>query len=124
MKFSKKVPFASLCGKTFARITRTDATVTFNGEGGPSFRLEHQQDCCESVWLEDVTGDLADLVGSPIIMAEESTESDAGDGCEHTTWTYYKLGTAKGYVTLRWCGTSNGYYSEAVDLFELEGDRA
>lgn len=124
MEYAKQVQFDALKGRTFASVRKTDAAVTFNGEGGPSFRLEHQQDCCESVWLEDVTGDLADLVGSPIIMAEESTESDAGDGCEHTTWTYYKLGTAKGYVTLRWCGTSNGYYSEAVDLFELEGDRA
>ena len=122
MGYAKQVQIDALKGKTFVSVTETDATVTFHGT--PSYRLEHQQDCCESVWLEDVTGDLADLVGSPIIMAEESSEVGKDDGCEHTTWTYYKLGTAKGYVTLRWCGTSNGYYSESVDLFELEGDRA
>lgn len=116
----KVVKIEALKGKTFSGVSRTDATVTFVGVGGPSYRLEHMQDCCESVWLEDVAGDLDDLVGSPIVMAEESTERDAtSDGVESATWTFYKLGTAKGYVTLRWCGTSNGYYSEGVDVLEV-----
>lgn len=121
MGYAKPVKIDALIGRTFASVTETDATVTFAGDGGPSYRLEHMQECCESVWLEDVTGDLADLVGSPVVMAEESTDKDA-TGVESTTWTFYKLGTAKGYVTLRWCGMSNGYYGEEVDLFELEGD--
>jgi len=90
--------------------------VIFNISDGEKYRLYHEQDCCESVYLEDVTGDLGDLIGSPILLAEEiEGESRSGD-FESCTWTFYKLATIKGSVTLRWVGVSNGYYSERVDF--------
>lgn len=76
--------------------------------------------------IEDVCGDLNDLIGVPITMAEEveSRENPPGITKEYQdsfTWTFYKLATVKGYVTIRWYGESNGYYSESVS-FDLVQD--
>lgn len=92
-----------------------------------------QLDCSESVTLEDVAGDLQDLVGIEILKAEEVNSAPMvkilglknqarfrSDGYESETWTFYHFGTRKGYVTLRWYGTSNGYYSESVDFVRLK----
>lgn len=82
------------------------------------FTLYHRGDCCESVYLEDVVGEPEDLIGHEILMAEESTndENPLSEYDESFTWTFYKFATIKGYVDLRWYGSSNGYYSENVDI--------
>lgn len=55
-------------------------------------------------------------------MAEEATNRDLEPmypDTESYTWTFYKFATIKGYVTIRWYGTSNGYYSEEVSFREV-----
>jgi len=104
-----------LIGRTFANVTSENDEVHFVLDGGKYFRFYHEQDCCESVYIESIEGDLSDLEGSPILMAEEVSESGADEGSwESYTWTFYKFATIKGTVVVRFYGSSNGYYSESV----------
>ena len=69
--------------------------------------------------IEDITGSLDNLLNSMLIMAEEVSESSDTDWGRYT-WTFYKFATVKGYVTIRWYGESNGYYSEEVDIIKIK----
>jgi hypothetical protein len=94
--------------------------VTYSGY---KYRMYHEQDCCECVTVEDVCGDINDIIGQRVEVAEERTE-DGGydeDQYESSTYTFYCLRTMKGSLDIRWCGHSNGYYSERVD-FERIGE--
>jgi len=108
-----------LIGQIITQIERvSDDELHFTLENGRKYRMYHRQDCCESVYIEDIIGDLDDLIGSTVTMAEGVTETGSNDWDTYT-WTFYKFATAKGYVTIRWYGASNGYYSESVDIEEV-----
>lgn len=113
--------FEEILGKTITHIKSEYDEITFTCDDGDRFSMYHVQDCCEGVYVEDIIGDLDDLLNSPILMAEEiinSNENPEGvptkEYQDSFTWTFYKLATIKGYVTIRWYGESNGYYSESV----------
>ena len=116
-----KIPFSSLIGKLVHEIKQTDEKLIFITDTG-IYHLYHDQDCCESVFLEDICGDLQDLIGHRICKAEEatSTAAKARNRDNGAMWTFYLLSSDKGGVTLRWHGESNGYYSVAVNLWEIK----
>lgn len=89
--------------------------LIFNFEDGGAVRFHHYQDCCEDVRIEEIIGELDDLVGVPILSASEATNNETGEWGS-STWTFYLFRSEKGDVTVRWLGESNGYYSETVDM--------
>ena len=89
--------------------------------------FNHHQDCCESFMLEEYHGNIqvGDVIRE-ISIREESAESEWGSA----TWSFLVIETQMNSITLRFCGESNGYYSESCDvdftgipegLFEVEG---
>ena len=120
--------FNILKGLTITSIDglEDDSTeVIFTTSEGRRFEMSHSQDCCERVSIEDVCGDINDLLNSPILLAEkETSDEDPVDVNKEYhddlyCWTFYKLSTFKGDVTIRWYGESNGYYSVGVDFEEI-----
>ena len=116
--------FGVLKRKTLASVTGAEVDsdrIEFMTTRGRKFVLYHSQGCCEHVRLAEVIGDVNDLIGTPILYAAE-VSSEGHPAPEHPdsyTWTFYRLTTIKGSVTLRWLGESNGYYSESVSFVEI-----
>lgn len=133
-----------------------DDTMTFKTSDHEIYQLHYYDDCCATCSIEDICGDLKDLIGCPILLAEEISSSEPegallesrkaayekarsefvpkssgdefywdGPGSDNNwkeeseTWTFYKLSTIKGSVTIRWYGSSNGYYSERATFERL-----
>lgn len=153
----KVVDFSELKGKTIKSITgleQQSEQVKFECTDGSKYRMSYYQDCCASCSIEDVAGNVEDLIGTEILLSEEVSSNKPDDKLleqrkadyekakslhngdpedfyyygakpendwqyESETWTFYKLATIKGYLTIRWYGSSNGYYSESA-TFERE----
>lgn len=118
-----------LIGQVFSNVvvSGNDDLLIFTRSDGTGFQFYHDQNCCESVYVESVAGDLNDLIDTPILDAMEVSNDGYVPECTQEEkeeylydkveeWTFYKFRTIKGSVTVRWYGTSNGYYSTAVDF--------
>lgn len=117
-----EVDFSFLKGKVLTLIRGAEIgseEIMLQTSDGDEIMLYHSQDCCESVSVEEIHGDIKDLLNSPLLMAEETT-SNVEKKYDSMTWTFYRLGTIKGSVTIRWLGVSNGYYSERVSVVRVK----
>lgn len=126
-----KTTISALLGKTLTDVYANEDEIIFTCDDGGIYRMYHSQACCESVVIDDICGDLDDLIGSPLLIAEQVSnyspqlEEDIkkqaiANKWGSCTWTFYKMATIKGAVTIRWFGESNGYYSEEVDFMKIQ----
>ncbi len=110
------------------RISDDAKVVHFLCETGEHYVMQHHRDCCEDVYLCDVCGDINDIMrGAEVTSAFENSnelrdDPDPPFPSDGVTWTFYTIATLVGVVTLRWVGSSNGYYSERVDFELCQGD--
>jgi len=124
MSYSDRVNFESILGKTFRKVYKQDSGIgdsdalVFEASDTEAYAMLYESDCCASCSIEDICGDLQDLENTPIVRAEENGNDEEEnrpspeERPESFTWTFYRIGTNKGTVVIRWYGSSNGYYSE------------
>lgn len=123
IEYEKRCDVNAIIGQVVNSINGLVAgsdSVSFSLADGREFGMYHDQDCCESVSIADVEGDVSDLLGSPLVICEEIDSSKfpapPGEYVDSYTWTFYRIATSKGFVIIRWLGESNGYYSESVNF--------
>lgn len=120
--------FKKLIGKTINEIRGAHSGsdhISFLFDDGTMMKMYHSQNCCESVEVDDICGDIEDLIGAPLLKAEAVSNVPFSGRSKYDTsytWTFYKFATINGYVDIKWYGSSNGYYSETVDIEYVEID--
>lgn len=107
-----------LLGETFHSIKNCDDRIVSFQNQDTTIHMYHNQSCCETVAVEEIIGDLEDLMNSPILRAEERTE-DGKSSYGKALYTFYEIATIKGSVTIRWLGESNGYYGVSVCIRDV-----
>lgn len=118
------IKFEELKGKTLisAEVSEDKDELVFVDTDGFKYTMLHAQECCERVYVEDICGDLEDILGGEILYAVEAS-SETTDAAiqahgDYVEWTFYKIDTKKGGVVIRWIGESNGHYSMGVSLIK------
>ena len=116
----KTYEMSAMIGKTPSSISGVvdGDEIVFEFTDGSVAKFLHYQDCCESVTVNDINGDWSDLIGNPLLVADERVSQEEPGDFESETWTFYTFRGIGGSVDVRWHGISNGYYSESVD-FEM-----
>ena len=119
-RYAEVTKFPAMIGAVLSEVIGKigDEELVFKAADGSKFTFWYEPDCCATCSITDIIGDIADLIGSPIVDAEEvsSEGAPAPENADSYTWTFYRFSTVKGTVTIRWLGESNGYYSESVSF--------
>ncbi len=110
----KRVDFSSLKNESIKKAYQIeDSVIVFECISGYVYILYHYQDCCEHVYISDICGELEDLSGKTVRAEVATGEMEYGE------WTFFKIDTINGGVTIRFNGESE-YYSVDVDCFKLD----
>jgi len=136
--------FKNLIGKRITGIfLGNDAwTVVFRTTGGEYFRYDTENDCCNSVYINHITGvdavgrgDSFDLLRGALVTGGEDkewtedrewTEADGGKYGDIISDGFFTLHTDRGYIDIEVRNDHNGYYggrfeeNEKVNLENIE----
>lgn len=120
--------FKSLLGKRINGILLgNDAwTVVFRTTEGEYFRYDTSNDCCNSVWVNHITGVDAvgkgnsfDLLRGALVLGAEdkgwSENRNDEEGYEVIQDGFYTLRTDRGYIDIEVRNSHNGYYGGSFD---------
>jgi len=114
MSWEQKVTGKTVVNVVVGKNSDDNDIVTIKFTDGSYLTMQHYQDCCEGVVLEDYSLDeLLALKGQKLVSAYETTDyqtTEYGDQC----YTFYSIQGDSSSATLRWYGESNGYYSVKV----------
>jgi len=120
------VNFFELKGQIVKEITglEKDSCEVFIRINNGTYKLYHEQNCCENVYVENVIGDEKDILNEEIIFAEEDAGANNPDWYTEDrfvscTWTKYVLKTKNASLEFWFLGESNGYYSESVSVEKI-----
>jgi hypothetical protein len=119
----RRIELESLVGETLSYIDTDDSgQILLTTQSGRQICIYHEQDCCESVFIYDTKGNWHELIGKPILWANEEIDSPDDDiigNFDSVTQTKLTFKVDDATVVSRWIGESNGYYSETVDIKEI-----
>ena len=98
-------------------------TLVFRDVSGRRYRFDTENDCCNSVWFNHVTGanilgegNTFDLLRGAEVLAVES--KGWGDDCEdeggYIQDAFWTIRTDRGYIDLEVRNSHNGYYGGSV----------
>ena len=75
IRWDDRTKFEDLLGKTIVDIYGAEVeseAIVFVCDDGSRYLMYHEQDCCESVDVNDICGDISCLLNTPITKADYS----------------------------------------------------
>jgi hypothetical protein len=109
---NEEIQFDYLKDKIINKIEKDDDEIRFY-LSDCIVALFHEQNYYENVHVDKIDGCLDDLLEHPVLLAEEVCKE----------WTFYRLATIKGYVTITFRSDSNDYYSVSVTCEKREVEK-
>ena len=108
----------SLVGEVLSHVDESDGDLLLTTQSGRQIRFYHDQECCESVYIEDQDGEWHELIGKVLTNVSESSDfsDDDLDCVQKTEFAFTADDTT---VVSKWHGESNGYYSTDVSIREI-----
>ena len=72
------VELTEFIGKTLKSVNvindEDNIKIIFEFDTGQKYKMYHEQFCCEDVYIEDITGNMQNLIDRELIMAEQVQE--------------------------------------------------